>query len=328
MPASPRLKKRLLAGAVAENLRVLENRPRGRLVRKRPFPWLLLGALVLVALAGMFVWLPRTGWGPFAEPQPEGLLPTIRPRQEAEVPGPLAAPKKLPAAVFPVEVLRVVIDPGHGGIDHGTKTSSGLLEKDLTLDLAKRTARHLEQHSLEVHLTRTDDRKLLLKERVEFANALQADLFVSIHFNWFQDGRRNRGIETFYLGTSEDPEIHRLTSQENQDSGYTLADVRRLLESLYTDFRQEQSAALARAIQSELLATVRRQAPEVRDRGVKPAPFLVLIETRMPAALAEVSSLANEEEARLLATEEYREALAESLARGIATYSRALRRGG
>jgi N-acetylmuramoyl-L-alanine amidase len=328
MASTPRLKRKMLAGAVEENLRVLENRPRGKLVRKPPFPWLLFVALLLVGLAAAAVWLPGTGWGPFAEPPPESLLPTIRPTPEPNLPASLPAPRRLPAAVFPVEVTRVVLDPGHGGSDHGTKTSSGLLEKDLTLDLARRAMRDLGELGFEVHLTREDDRKLSLKERASFANELRADLFVSIHFNWFQDGRRNRGIETFYLGSTEDPEIHRLTSRENRDSGYTLGEVRRLLESLYTDFRQEQSGALAQAIQQELLNTVRKQAPEVRDRGVKPAPFLVLIETEMPAALAEVSSLANEEEARLLVTEEYRQALAQALARGIATYSRQVRRGG
>lgn len=280
-------------------------------------------------LAAAAVLLPRLAWGPFLEPAPQGLAPTIRPDTEPPAPpSALPRPQRLPATIFPVAVQRVVLDPGHGGADHGSRTSSGLLEKDLTLDLARRVARLLEAVGYEVHLTRTGDEQVVLRRRAEFANSLAADLFVSIHFNWFQDGRRNRGIETFYLGSTDDPEIHRLASRENLESGYSLADVRRLLESLYTDFRQEQSRALAAAIQGELLATVRQQAPEVRDRGVKPAPFLVLVETGMPAALAEVSSLSNEEEARLLAQPDYRERLAAALSRGIEAYSRSIRKGG
>ncbi len=150
-----------------------------------------------------------------------------------------------------------------------------------------------------------------------------ADLFVSIHVNWFKDGRANRGIETYFLGPSDDPFITELASAENRESGYSIADVRRLLDSIYADLRQEQSRALASEVQRRLLRSLREIAPEVADRGVKSAPFLVLVATEMPAILAEVACLSNDDEARLLAEEAYRERIAVALFEGIRSYSRA-----
>ncbi|KAB2955515.1 MAG: N-acetylmuramoyl-L-alanine amidase [Thermoanaerobaculia bacterium] len=198
------------------------------------------------------------------------------------------------------------------------------MEKDVTLDLARRLAARLAGAGFEARLTRERDERILLADRARFANDAGADLFVSIHLNWIEDGRANRGIETFYLGPSDDPEATQLASFENRESGYSLADVRRLLDSIYADLRQEQSRALARAVQKRLLASVRAVAPEVRDRGVKSAPFLVLVATDMPAILAEVACLSNHEEARLLGRDDYRDRIAGALFEGIAAYSRSV----
>jgi N-acetylmuramoyl-L-alanine amidase len=173
----------------------------------------------------------------------------------------------------------------------------------------------------EVELTRDDDRRVSLRDRALAANDRRADLFVSIHVNWFEDGRANRGIETYFLGPSDDPFITELASAENRESGYSLADVRRLLDSIYADLRQEQSRALAGAVQRRLVSSIREVAPDVRDRGVKSAPFLVLVTAEMPAILAEVASLSNAEEARLLGEESYRERIAVALSDGIRAYS-------
>ena len=128
-----------------------------------------------------------------------------------------SVPTRLPSHIFPLAVRRVVIDPGHGGTDEGTKTAAGLTEKILTLDLAQRLALKLVDAGFDVALTRDTDSRMVLRDRVRFANDLHADLFVSIHVNWFHDGRKNRGIETYYLGPSDDPYVTALASAENRD---------------------------------------------------------------------------------------------------------------
>ncbi|MBZ0089885.1 MAG: N-acetylmuramoyl-L-alanine amidase [Thermoanaerobaculia bacterium] len=326
-----RLKRRLLSGAVEDNVRAIENRPVGRLHRRKPFPCVLAFAGVVVVAAAALVVLPRFGRGPFAEPAPGATVPSVRP---GDVGGggpesaPIPRPSRLPGLVFPVEVQRIVVDPGHGGGDEGSKTPAGLAEKEITLDISRRLADRLRRAGYEATLTRETDQRVLLKDRSRFANERQADLFVSIHINSFQDGRVNRGIETYYLGPSDDPYLIRLAGAENVESGYSMADVKRLLESVYSDFRQEQSRALATSVQRRLVRSVRELAPEVVDRGVKSAPFLVLVSTDMPAILAEISCLSNQEEALLLAQPDYRDRLAQALFEGIQSYSHSVRKGG
>jgi N-acetylmuramoyl-L-alanine amidase len=327
-----RLKRRLLSGAVEDNVRAIENRPAGRLYRRKPFPWLLTFAGAVVAIAAALVVVPRLGRGPFSEPVPGSTAPTVRADEPPGARGPgtaaAARPARLPGLVFPVAVQRIVVDPGHGGGDEGSKTPAGLAEKEITLDVARRLAERLRAAGYETTLTRDSDQRVLLKDRSRLANDRQADLFVSIHVNSFQDGRANRGIETYYLGPSDDPYLLRLASAENVESGYSMTDVKQLLESVYSDFRQEQSRALATSVQRRLVRSVRELAPEIVDRGVKSAPFLVLVSTDMPAILAEISCLSNQEEARLLGESAYRERLAQALFEGIQSYSHSVRKGG
>lgn len=323
-----RLKRRLLSGAVDDNLRAIQNRPRGKLHRRPPIArWLVPGGIAIAAAlaAGWAIFLrppeARVVYTPIAASGPASSAAT----EEVELPeaaiAPLAVPTRMPSGVFPVAVRKIVIDPGHGGSDEGTKTTSGLTEKILTLDVGQRLALKLVAAGFDVALTRDTDDRLVLRDRVRFANELHADLFVSIHVNWFKDGRKNRGIETYYLGPSDDPYVTALASAENRESGYGLADVRKLLDSIYSDLRQQESRRLAGAVQKSLLAAARSASPDVRDRGVRSAPFLVLVETGMPAILAEVASLSSSEEARLLTSVEYRERIATALYDGIRAYS-------
>lgn len=343
----PRLKRRLLAGAVDENLRAIQNVPRHKLHRRPPLTrWLLsaLAGLAVLSAASWAIWFRPPA--PAAQNSsllsggpPMAPLATLSgPSSRADAGGAVvdsdpegtgdlldfesdAVPTRLAARLFPVAVRRIVIDPGHGGSDDGTRTPVGLTEKVLTLDISQRLALLLMGAGFEVTLTRDTDSKLFLRERVRFANQAHADLFVSIHVNWLKDGRANRGIETYYLGPSDDPFITELASAENRESGYSMADVRQLLDSIYSDLRQQESRRLAAAVQRRLVSTVRELSREVRDRGVRSAPFLVLVETEMPAILAEVASLSSPEEARLLAQAEYRERLARALFDGIRAYS-------
>jgi len=323
-----RLKRRLLTGAVEDNVRAIENRPPGRLYRRPPVRWSIAVAGLVAFLAALLALAPRLGWVDEGEVAPGTVVATVRADDLAALPDPDLAPARIPAQVFPVGVQRIVIDPGHGGGDLGTRTPNGLAEKEITLDLAHRLGERLTAAGFEVSLTRERDERVVLRDRARLANELGADLFVSIHVNWLEDGRANRGIETYYLGPTDDPWAVRMASTENLESGYSLADVRELLAGVYSEFRQDQSRALAAAIHRRLVHSVREVSPEVADRGVRSAPFLVLVDTEMPAVLAEVSCLSNAEEARLLAQSDYRDRLARALAEGIQAYSHSVRKGG
>jgi len=315
-----RLRRRLVAGAFADNVRTLRNRPPGRRLRSRRSPWRLAAAGVAITASSALLSAPRPGAGPVIETVTASTAPAAPSLTE-----PMALPPTtLSSRIFPLGVRRVVVDPGHGGRDMGTRTPTGLSEKEITLDVAVRLTALLSEAGYDATLTRTTDARLELKQRADLANERKADLFVSIHVNWLEDGRENRGIETYYLGPSDDPFVIQLASAENVESGYSMADVRPLVENIYADLRQTQSRTLARSIQRALVRSARQFAPTVRDRGVRSAPFLVLVDTQMPAVLAEVSSLSNRDEARLLAESSYRDRIARALFEGITAYSQAV----
>jgi N-acetylmuramoyl-L-alanine amidase len=237
-----------------------------------------------------------------------------------EVAVPLSAPYRLNRSALTLTVKRIVIDAGHGGKQHGAISESGVSEKDITLDIALRLRRLMENTSLEVLMTREADETLQLEQRVDFANANNADIFVSIHVNWMEP-REIRPLETYYVGATNDPALIKLARIENRDSGYSLADYRRLLDKIYLDTRREESHKLAKTINSELYRSLSQINPELENRGVKMAPFAVLIGTQMPAVLAEVSCLSNEEDVKLLINADYREKIAQALFRGILSYT-------
>jgi N-acetylmuramoyl-L-alanine amidase len=235
------------------------------------------------------------------------------------------APVPIDLAVLPLGVRKIVIDPGHGGKDAGTSAPGGLAEKEVTLDIGIRLRHLLEQAAFEVVMTRDKDEAVPLRQRTALANAQAADLFVSIHLNWI-DGGQVRGMETYYLGPTEDPVLLQLAAQENRDSGYSLADFRKLLDYIYLSVRREESRRLAESVQRTLVTALRRKRPALVNRGVKTAPFAVLVGTEMPAILAEVACLSHPEEAHLLATPQYRQDIAQALLEGIRAYAQALNR--
>jgi N-acetylmuramoyl-L-alanine amidase len=233
---------------------------------------------------------------------------------------PLSAPYRMNRAALPLSVKRIVIDPGHGGKQHGAISESGVSEKDITLDIALRLRRLMENAPFEVLMTRQTDETLTLEKRVAFANTNNADLFVSIHVNWMEP-REIRPLETYYVGATNDPAVIKLAGIENRDSGYSLADYRRLLEKIYLDTRRDESYTLAKTINTELYQSLSQINPELENRGVKMAPFAVLVDTQMPAVLAEVSCLSNEDDVKLLTNADYREKIAQALLRGILSYA-------
>jgi N-acetylmuramoyl-L-alanine amidase len=193
-------------------------------------------------------------------------------------------------------------------------------EKEITLDIALRLRELLQDADFEVLMTRETDATLSLERRASFANNNQADLFVSIHVNWIPY-RQVRPLETYFVGPTDDPATLRLASVENHDSGYSLAASRRLLAKIFSDARREESQALAQKLNAELYRSLREVNPTLENRGVKTAPFAVLVGTEMPAILVEVSCLSNEADVDLLTTADYRDRIAQALLRGIKSYA-------
>ena len=333
-----RIKRQILRDLVQQNVDLIAGR-RPRAVRRRHTLRLVLRfasfALLSLALFGSSRLLST-----LAEPRPAVAAAPRPAKVPAKAPSPalaalaapavaangtalagLTAPRPVDAAIFPLAVRKVVIDAGHGGASVGTRTPQGVLEKDLALDIAVRLKRLLD-NDLQVVMTRESDQDVSLEQRGALANRAGADIFVSIHLNWIEN-RRSRGVETYYLGPTDDPYLTRLAASENRESGYSMADMRHLLDRLYAGVRQDKSRKLAEVVQGALFQSVGKLSPEVADRGVKAAPFIVLLSTEMPAILAEVSSLSNADEARLLTKPLYRQYIAEALAKGIRAYAEA-----
>ena len=228
--------------------------------------------------------------------------------------------------VLELAVRRIVLDAGHGGDNHGTASAAGLEEKTLTLDIAQRARDALVTRGFDVVMTRSDDSSVSLQERAELANARQGDIFVSIHLNALQPASA-KGIETYYLGAGDGSDRDTIAAVENQQSGYSLSDMRTLLERIYADARRDESRQLAETVQRALMRAAHQVDPGLTNRGVKRAPFVVLVATEMPAILAEVSCLSNADEVERLKTPGYRQTLAEALASGIQAFANAERTG-
>ena len=317
-----RVKRRVLQEAVAENLDTIRGLP-PRSVRPG------FRALRLFLKRAPFVLLPLTLAGSTYMMTNEPPPATVIAQPAAVLPRPmfLAAAEARPtiermaANAFPLEVRRVVLDAGHGGTDPGA-TASSLLEKEITLDIGKRLRQRLEKDGFEVIVTRDADRTIALKERARLANDSRSDIFVSIHVNALLKHTDARGIETYYLGATSDPKLTQLAAAENRVSGYSIADMRALLDGVYADARRDESHALAKAVQRELFTTLRKSDPGLENWGVKRAPFLVLVATDMPAVLAEVGCISNEKEAAMLRRPEYRQQIADALFAGIRGYAK------
>jgi N-acetylmuramoyl-L-alanine amidase len=181
----------------------------------------------------------------------------------------------------------------------------------------------LEKQGFEVVETRADDRTIALRDRAKVANASKSDIFVSIHVNTILKHTASRGVETYYLGPTDDERLTKIAAAENRVSGYSIADMRKLLDGVYADARRDESQELAASIQQQLFTTLKRSDPGLENWGVKRAPFIVLVATDMPAILAEVGCISNEKEAALLARPEHRQKIAAALFEGIRAYASA-----
>jgi N-acetylmuramoyl-L-alanine amidase len=220
-----------------------------------------------------------------------------------------------------LKVARIVIDPGHGGFDTGTIGPSGLEEKNIVLDIGLRLRKLIEtQTNSEVFMTRSTDKFVPLEERTAIANEDGADLFISIHANASRD-HHVRGIETYFLNFTSDPEALRLAARENATSQESVHQLQNLIQKIALNNKIEESQELARDIQSVLYKRMSRVSRGIHNRGVRKAPFVVLIGANMPSVLAEISFLSNSHSEHLLRDPAYREQIARALFRGVENYT-------
>ncbi len=226
--------------------------------------------------------------------------------------------------VLGLKLGRIVIDPGHGGRDTGTIGPTGLREKDVTLDVSKRLATLLrERLGAEVVLTRTSDKTLSLERRTEIANKALADLFISVHVNSSRY-RGVNGVETFYLNLTRSRADLEVAARENAGSNKSIHELTSLIQKIALDDKLQESRDLAANVQTAVYKMHRKLNPRARNRGVKKAPFVVLIGAKMPSILVEVGFISNPREEKQLKSEKYRQQLAEALYDGIAAYANSL----
>jgi len=220
-----------------------------------------------------------------------------------------------------LKINRIVIDAGHGGHDTGTIGPHGLMEKDLCLDVALKLGKEIEEKlpGAEVIYTRKDDTFIPLEQRTAIANDAKADLFISVHANSSHD-QAARGIETYYLNFATSAESMEVASRENALSQESLHDLQDIIKKIARNEKVEESKELANDIQDSLTHRLQLVNQNERNRGVKKAPFVVLIGANMPSVLSEISFISNPSDEKLLRKTDQRQRVADGLYRGIASY--------
>jgi N-acetylmuramoyl-L-alanine amidase len=219
-----------------------------------------------------------------------------------------------------LKIGKIVVDAGHGGHDTGTIGPNGLMEKDLVLDVALKLGKLLEDKlGAEVVYTRDDDTFVPLETRTAIANKEQADMFISIHANSSDDASA-RGVETYYLNFTSSRDALEVASRENAVSEKSIHELQDLVKKIALKEKIEESREFASDVQRSLYTGLNAKNPGIRNRGVKKAPFIVLIGANMPSILAEISFVSNPGDEKKLKTNEYRQRIAESLYRGVNKY--------
>lgn len=233
---------------------------------------------------------------------------------------PTAAGDRSLTRALGLKIGRIVIDAGHGGHDTGTIGPNGLMEKDLVLDVALRLGRLLETRlGAEVIYTRDDDTFIPLETRTAIANEHQADLFISVHANSSPDSSA-RGVETYYLNFTSNPDALEVAARENAVSEKSIHELQDLVKKITLKEKIDESRELASDVQQSLYAGLAGRDSSIRNRGVKKAPFVVLIGANMPSILAEIAFVSNPTDESKLEKPEYREKIAESLYKGVSNY--------
>ena len=198
-------------------------------------------------------------------------------------------------------------------------SKKGLREKDLVLDISRRVSKLLVSEGFEVLMTRNKDVFVPLEERTAIANSKGADLFVSIHVNASRSSRA-RGIETYYLNLATTPDAAEVAARENASTTRRLSELNELLQKVMNNSKIEESRELASHVQTKMATGLFRSTRDSRNRGVKTAPFYVLLGARVPSVLVEVAYLSNRKDEQLLQDAAYRNKIARSIAQGIRSY--------
>jgi N-acetylmuramoyl-L-alanine amidase len=277
--------------------------------------------------------LPPPGAGKIAaEPLPEPPA-----KSTASRPGITPAPSApaLPAANLDgkfslarqlgLGVSRIVIDAGHGGHDPGAQ-SNGVNESELTLDVAMRLSRLLQkQPGMDVVMTRDTDVFVPLEERTAMANREGADLFLSIHANASRDSRA-RGVETYFLNFASNPDAEAVAARENSASGRAMHSLPDIVRAIALNNKIDESRDFADMVQRSMVRRLSSRNKQLRDLGVKQAPFVVLIGAAMPSVLAEISFVTHRQEGQLLKSTAYRQQIAEALFDAVLRYQQSLKK--
>jgi N-acetylmuramoyl-L-alanine amidase len=222
-------------------------------------------------------------------------------------------------------VSRIVIDAGHGGHDPGAQ-SNGVNEAELTLDVALRLGKLLEkQPGVEVVLTRDTDVFVPLEERTAIANREGADLFLSIHANASRSPRA-RGVETYFLNFATNPDAEAVAARENSASGRAMHSLPDIVKAIALNNKIDESRDFAEMVQHSMVRRLSARNAQLKDLGVKQAPFVVLIGAAMPSVLAEISFVTHRQEGQLLKTPAYRQLIAEALFDAVQKYQQSLKK--
>lgn len=242
------------------------------------------------------------------------------PASTAHVAAPTADGERSLIRALGLKIGKIVVDAGHGGHDTGTVGPNGLQEKDLVLDVALRLGKLLEKKlGAEVVYTRDDDTFIPLETRTAIANKEQADLFISVHANSSSDSSA-RGVETYYLNFTSSRDALETAARENAVSEKSIHELQDLVKKIALKEKIQESREFAADVQKSLYNGLNARNPGLKNRGVKKAPFIVLIGANMPSILAEISFVSNPSDERKLKTGAYRQRIAESLYKGIANY--------
>jgi N-acetylmuramoyl-L-alanine amidase len=261
-------------------------------------------------------------------PDPPSAAPTAVASRKSDIPEPKPAARNASGErsltrALGLKLGRVVLDPGHGGHDAGTHGPSGLTEKDLVLDISQRLAALLQDRlGSEVLLTRNDDTFVSLEGRTKIANEHKADLFLSIHAN-SSPVKSVTGVETYYLNFTTSRTALDVAARENATSESSIFDLKDVLEQIALKDKIDESREFASRLQTSLY-TLTKASAAAKNRGIKKAPFVVLIGAQMPSVLAEIGFLTNAADEALMRKTEHRQKIAEALYKGIASYAETL----
>ena len=249
-----------------------------------------------------------------AQPNPPKTPPEVTKPPPPEPPKTVKpVPNPSLAQQLGLSVKTIVIDPGHGGKDPGA-VSQTRQEKKIVLNLSKTLRDILVKKGYNVRLTRETDVFLPLRKRTQFATNQKADLFISIHTN-ASISNKAAGIETYYLALASDESARITAMRENAGAEYNMKELDALVGRILKESKSTESRRLAKLIQAQLAS-----GKQVKNRGVKHAPFVVLIGTKVPAVLVEVGFISNPTEGKKLTTKAYQRQLATAIAKGIEQY--------